>query len=719
MSQASTALRRSVGAHLVPAEAAALSFLGATIFLWAVQCGPVPKLSLALWILEALISLVVWGRVALLVGGYAQGKPRSLILELLTGTVIVSGLLTAGRLLADLTLLRLWWAQLLVGLGIYVWCAPRIAHWRSPAPAARREALALALCCLGASAWTRFYRPGWGPLGDGQVVFRFINDYCLHSQIVWMLASEASAAEIGRAGLAGQPIPLYHYAGYALSACMSAHTGLPALNGMFSFWLPFGFLLVGLAAGALAREWFGTRGAIPAAILLLVLPDPTLLPMLLGGQPDFAYYSLLRFLVYTPSNAYGIAAAALALVWLCSGMRRRKIKLVVGGALLGATAVFFKAQPFLTAAMLAMALLVIFLAGLAFQARARLTLRTVGLVTGLAGFAALVAYLWGPVFLERAPPVVLARPPGRELAEFLFSRVHAEPIAGWLVHQAVSRSGAAGLLSRCLLVLYLPLRLLGGGVVLLAMGVELCQGWRAIYPFWKRAAGLIALAVYLGFAILLAPHHHGLPWGNPWDYQLVTFAWTQFAVLSWSAGRLAQWPPLRRYLVPECVFLVALLLLVPSFWLGGIPLDDNGMTAGRWAGMTLPEGLVDCAQYLRQHTHPAERFQDSENDSHLVLEPISERRLFVGWPVVTSYTAKDRIHPLFLERLAEHERFQQTETAVGVEAFLSTSGVRWYLLSPESRVAWRRHAVGCVVFSSQGFQIIDLWQLARHLAEDR
>ena len=155
------------------------------------------------------------------------------------------------------------------------------------------------------------------------------------------------------------------------------------------------------------------------------------------------------------------------------------------------------------------------------------------------------------------------------------------------------------------------------------------------------------------------------------------------------------------------------LLLAPALLLGGKRLPDNGLTDAEWNNFTAPRGLFDCALFIRENVALSDLIQDSENDGRLVLESIAQRRAFVGWPVVTTYTSKTKTNDVFLSRIAQHEQFQKAYQSADIDQFVQSSGVRWYVLAPTVEVNWRRFIHDSAVYQSHGYQVIDLIKLTK------
>lgn len=681
---------------------------------WLARQSPADAIDCALPLALISFGLEIWGRVFLVGTGVSRWIPRSLPLTLLTGAVLVSGLTLIGRWIGGLDTGFLAGAIWVAGFVGYFLLRVPIARWRSGPGAARSGLWVVIFSLLGATLWTDYFRPAFGPVED-QYSFKFIRDYFYHGQMILLHATPVSPGEWGSPGLARHPNPLYHYAGYCLAGILCRLSGLPVMDALTGFWLPFGLFLVNLAVGVLATEWFGRRAALAAVLVIGIVPDPTLLPTLVGLPAGFSYYSLDRFLVLSPSSAYGVAAAGLAIALLGVAARRGSLAPLGAGAGLGALALFFKAQCFLPAALLGapLALFALHSCRQRYQAlRSALVWPLFALlVVGVLGAAALA---W-PTFRERAPPVALAQPPGGELVEFFLPRLPPRSIEHWLARYSLDRDDGVALVVRAALVLYVPLQIMGSALVLAALLVD---SWPrrgvAKLATWKRSIPWVAILAYLGLALLPAPNRSFVVWGNPWDYQLVPFAWTTVILLTWSIGRLVatlprRWPRGRGWLVVGLI----LALLVAPFARRRLP--DDGLADQAWGHFTAPRGLVECARFLRAHAAPGDLIQDSRDDGEMLVEPFAERRAWVGWPLVASMTGSSPVLDLFNARRERHAQFRWATSREPIRRFAGDTGVRWYLLSPHSSVAWRPWAGDAAVFEARGHLVIDLEKLAERV----
>ena len=293
-------------------ELIALLAIILTCWLWMVQHGGMPSGLALLWITKLIFTLTIWGSLVVVLLQMNRYISRSIPLTITVGMVFVSSVLTAIRMLLGCRLGLIGDGLAFLGVILFFVYRNRLAHWQCKYSSRKDCLWVVLLCCLGSTAWTRYFRPSYSELGD-VVLFKFIRDYFHHSQMVTVLAWDTSVNEPGLFGLAGTGYPLYHYCNYALSAWGCNDIGIGSLDQCFCFLLPFAFLTAGLAGGLIASEWFGWRSAIVVTIGLVILPDPTLMRVILKCEPGLSLYSFQRFLHYAPTNGYGFVSAGLAL----------------------------------------------------------------------------------------------------------------------------------------------------------------------------------------------------------------------------------------------------------------------------------------------------------------------------------------------------------------------------------------------------------------------
>jgi hypothetical protein len=144
--------------------------------------------------------------------------------------------------------------------------------------------------------------------------------------------------------LAGQPLVFYHYAAYMIPAAAAGMVSLPPWGLAASLLLPYGVLLMSLAAFAFARMQLGTAAATIAPVALLFVPDASTY----GLRNGFFGFHWLLFTA--PGGAYGLAAAFTALTLMAIWRSRQRSACFWLAILVTAAAFEFRAQIFLVLA---------------------------------------------------------------------------------------------------------------------------------------------------------------------------------------------------------------------------------------------------------------------------------------------------------------------------------------------------------------------------------
>ena len=188
--------------------------------------------------------------------------------------------------------------------------------------------LVVFLALAAATLWTQDLRPYL--VGDGGIVrCRPWIDFFFHADHVGQYCSDRSIWSMGDPDLSGERLPFYHYASYLLPACVSAWTGQSANDTIATFWIPFGFLLLGLAAYTLSGVLWGSPAGLAALIGVLLVPDSSTYGVGCG------WYSF-HWLVSTGAGLlYGIAGEAVVVLLIVKGIRPTNWALISSGGRAG------------------------------------------------------------------------------------------------------------------------------------------------------------------------------------------------------------------------------------------------------------------------------------------------------------------------------------------------------------------------------------------------
>jgi hypothetical protein len=310
-------------------------------------------------------------------------------------------------------------------------------------------------------------------------------------------------------------------------------------------------------------------------------------------------------------------------------------------------------------------------------------------------------HLW-----ERTPAIRLEWPPGERLAEFLLVRTIGDPPAMAIARRSVDLDGLGGMTLRLLLVLFVAFR---WWLIALPPVVAYLVQARRFRPI--HLVALTAVMIYVAYAMLLAPNITGHPFGNPWDLQFVPFCWAYLVVVVWLIGTIRDSLSHVSYGFWHWPIEWGVLALAVPILLGRADIDD-WQTGQRWAHLRLDPALLECTDYLRTHSAPTDRIQDSTIDPVYVVEALCERRAYVGWPVVGSYTARDPADEIFQRRQKEVRDWLRETSADRIVQFARDRQIRWLLVHPESELDWPASLLSRPAFEAGGYRVYDMDSLA-------
>jgi hypothetical protein len=126
------------------------------------------------------------------------------------------------------------------------------------------------------------------------------------------------------------------------------------------------------------------------------------------------------------------------------------------------------------------------------------------------------------------------------------------------------------------------------------------------------------------------------------------------------------------------------------------------MFASYKAVNSVPAALTKACLYIRKHSHPEDLIQDSENDPRFVITGLAERQDFALDCKLWSVNR----NPLELRnRLEELAAFKRMRNEADLTEFIRRHNISWYILRPESEVAWPFSFRQRSVFNSGGYRV--------------
>lgn len=579
----------------------------------------------------------------------------------------------------------------LLGAGAVVCAIAR--RGRSPAPGRTLAAESGSLACilftaLAATLWVRDAQPLMSVV-NGSTVFNVWFDVFIHVREISAFAQSHGLQSISDIKLAGVATPAYHFASYMMPAALDALTSVSALDSYAAFQLPFGILLVGLAAYALVAVTLKTVWpAVFAAAAVIALPD--------AYQQGFGiHYLAFHFMSQVNLGMlYGIACIAMAWLFMIEACRRDRVWGIVAAYVLLAVCLTYKAHLFVANAMILMLYPCLYF----WRSVERIRWWWRVLVA-----VALVALFVGVVSIaQRSPRLPTLRLDGSGVGSYVqilmggFSDVWLRHAFKWLYYDRSLPRAANAILAASLI-------LIG------SFGL-----WTIVAPvvFWKtrrvaepRAWGFVAIIVvnYMVMSTGLALDERAI--GTPEEFVNRPHAWAYFVLVAFVAGMLAiavagRWPTSRGR-----VRLLAGLLACGM--LGLVFVEAHKLqTFPEWEGHAefadfnaVPTCLVLSARYVRDHAQLGDRLQVSSFDPGMVATAIAERQSFV-----TRAGFGGNLN-LVAERVDALKAVQSTTDASALSAWARANRVGWYVMNPDDIGGWDRHFLDQAVYRCEGFRV--------------
>jgi hypothetical protein len=599
-----------------------------------------------------------------------------------------------GFLLLNTSLVVLWLAfrwdvaipfLILVAVALvilFVWDArPRIhSEPTSQVP----DLLCLLICGAGATLWCSDALSATMVEGEN-TVFKIWQDGFFHMRILSALAQAHGLKDLSDIGMVGAPPLLYHYASYFTPAAIESLTGANAFDVFVSFQLPFGILLTGLAACALAASLWGPWPGLAASGAIILLPDA----YMQGFSNRLLSYDFLQQIHV--ASLYGISCAAAAWIFLLHGCRSGKYGSIAIGYGFILLTMAYKSQIFVANAFLAMIYPCLFFIGL--RASKRWLVAT--------AFVALFGIVvWLSQRLEGVPTLSLdfSFRSGSEYARFLLASYDPglfNSLFRWLIlrhRQVIVVLAAAGMILLCTF-----------GAWIIALAIMFVWLWKKLEPtilFFP----LLVIVNYLVMALTLSMNT-AAPLGSRVVLQFEPAVWAYFGVVSWTSGTayaraFGNALPRGRGVRAGMIVVVLASFIMP--W----RLAGNLQTLPAWHGFgsfeefaSFPSCLVRAAEYIRGYSGRGEVIQDSENDPNMLVGALTEREEFAAdWGSIERSTALKK-------RLDELDGLKASTSETDVTAATSKNKISWYLLRPETQVSWPENIVRSFVFDCDGYRV--------------
>jgi hypothetical protein len=555
------------------------------------------------------------------------------------------------------------------GAGVDFWCT-----------------MAVAISLAAATLWCQTSLSPVEMAGD-DVIHKPWSDDCYHASQIRMFRDSHGMGSLQDFRVAGDPPLFYHYAGYLAPALLTSWTPTTTFLAYHSFMVPVGVFLTGLAAFALARCFWGGRAGLGATATLLLLPDASAS----GWGTRWLSYHWLQCI--SPTGAIGVAVLAISWIAMIEGCRRGSYRMLIFSYLVAFLSIQFKAHMFIANAFLLWVYPCLFMRG---PGRGR---KAAWFVLASLVFFAVVG------ISQRLDRVPLLRPGRRAARDYMSLVLHPTPafqqvdwVGAWFPGSFQSQSSWLGDLGLGAALLFVgTFGLLG--LLCLAIAFSGRVRMRAAV----RMFPLLVIANYLAMALLLRADDRAV--ANPEELQHRPLVWAYFVVAAWVGG-VAGWRLLRgrrwRSGAWRAGLAVAALVLLVIPLRGGRENYRGPDFGHRYTRQVVPRGLVDCCDFLREHSGLGDLVQDSKNDPKLQVVCLSERQPLAIYYYTTKPVASLEHH------LAELRALRLLDDEEDVRELAARNHLTWYLLHPDDRVAWPASLLDHPSYESHGFRVYRL-----------
>lgn len=230
---------------------------------WSRRTEGVVHLAEALAPFAIVLVSFVSGRVFLAAIGGARLVDRSFPLVFLSGSLLLGLVTTLLHMATDLGLGRSFALYSLVAAVGYVALRTRIGDWSASTRAKRLGFWATPTALVATTFWMQHLFPQRVDTA-AMSRFRVFDDAFAYTVNAMALVTPGNPFRAGSFHFAGEGLSFYHWASYSYAALVHLLGDQPLVATMASVWYPFGFFLLGLAAFALARTFYGLGAANPA-----------------------------------------------------------------------------------------------------------------------------------------------------------------------------------------------------------------------------------------------------------------------------------------------------------------------------------------------------------------------------------------------------------------------------------------------------------------------
>jgi hypothetical protein len=578
------------------------------------------------------------------------------------------------------------------GLLILLFCPGAAKDLRTPVDYLP-DFLCLFLSGIAATLWcTDSLRPvvTEGP----NTVYQTFTDSFFHSRVLSSFAQANGLRSISDMRMSGRPVPMYHLAHYIAPAALLSFTKCSAYGTFVSFVLPFGILLTGLAAFSLSTSIWGMWPGLAGMLAVMLLPD--------AYQQGFGNKSLSYnfFQQAAPGALYGVACVAIAWIFILDGCKVGRFASILFGYAVLIISLTYKAHFFVANAFLLMIYPCVFFP------RLKISWRIMSAVV----LASLFCFVVGvSQRVEGIPTLRLDGSSARLYAKGLwffaepgFFKSFYRPLI--LHQQSTAVFGLAAI----------------GMILVFTFGA-----WIIVYLFIsfarkaKIGAGafffpLLVIVNYLVMCLGLALDAKGL--GHPEELLHRPFVWAYFVLVAWTGAGVYAFlfgngPPRTKSARILAIIFTFLCFSIPVAYAHNIQTIPTLKRFESYRTFnSVPSALIRACLYVRKHSRPGDLIQDSENDPRFVVTALAERQDFAEdcklWQSLLDPNHIINPNPIELRgRLNELAAFKKMGDEASLADFIRRHKISWYVLRPESEVAWPTSFRDSSVFNSEGYRV--------------
>jgi hypothetical protein len=195
--------------------------------------------------------------------------------------------------------------------------------------------------------------------------------------------------------------------------------------------------------------------------------------------------------------------------------------------------------------------------------------------------------------------------------------------------------------------------------------------------------------------------------GQPEELLHRPFVWAYFVVAAWSGAGVyvllfGNGPPANKFARFVAAIIAISSFSVPLVWARNLQtLPFKGYDSYRELN-SVPSGLMKACLYIRKHSQAEDLIQDSENDPKFWVTGLAERQDFAVECRLWKKTPYPRGH---YRRVKELASLKNTRNELDLIEFFRRHKISWYLLQPESKVAWPTSFLEKPVFRAGDYRV--------------